>query len=557
MHRRIELLKQWLVTRDRELLVLAAITLVGLIARWMLAVGFMLGDDISYTDLIRDFMGGHYMQIGAIGQYSYRPMWVYPLAFSIKLFGWSRHTLVLYPVVTGSLIPLLMALWIRRHLPRGSMAPVLCAAILACYPTLFVDSLVLANEIPMIFWCLTCVNVFGLAFAQLAQSPRLTSRPWRLGAWSFLAGVALCAAYQVKSAAIPVLGLWLTADLLLQVRRHGWPKWWPLALAAVAFVLPVIGVQAFYYSKVGHPLGNFVGELRLYELGLPPEYFQGKIDNTGILSQYPLQLFDLDGYPGYRILWHGIWAWLGLGLAVLGCLGWKKIPADHRVLTGALILVTVGLFLFLEFWPTRLKPYYMPNCFAGRPWRYMDVMGPTLAAWIAILLTLPKLFDRWFFHVLRIVLLAVGFGVAGYGIMVRCYEFGDRASEFRRVAEDKAILAPYLDVPHFIDMDGFGAMRATLGLPERPELIGQGSGAEKIILDFRRYRGGCVWTGGARRYGVSADDAWAPSQVQALGGKLRLVHTWTSELRPWRIYSLQLWAYEPNPPTIHDHPPPH
>ena len=554
--RQTERFTQWLAARDRTVVVMVALTLVGFCARWMLGVGFMLGDDISYTDLIRDVLDGHWMQVEAIGQYSYRPMWVYPLAASIKLFGWSQRSLVLYPILTGSLIPLLMALWIRRHLPRGSIAPALCFAILACYPTLFVDSLVLSNETPMIFWCLACVNLFGLAFAQLAQSSQVTSRPWRLGGWSILAGTAFAAAYQVKSAAIPVLGLWLSADLLLHIRRHGWPKWGPLGLAAGAFVIPTLGVQYFYYTKTGHFLGNFQGELHFYDLDLPPDYFAGKYDVATIMGQYPLQLFQLDGYEGYQILLHGIWTWAGAGLVVLAFLAWKMIPREERILTVALVVVTVGLYLFLQYWPARLKPYYMPNCFAGRPWRYMDVIGPTTGAVIAILLTLPGLSDRRVFQGLRFVVLAAGFIVAGYGIAVRCFEFHDRASEFRRVGEDKAILAPYQDVPHFIDVDGYGALRAALGMPKHPELIGRGSGA-KVILDFRHYPGGCVWTGGARRYGVNSDDAWAPTQVQALGGQLRLVHTWQSDERPWRINSLQLWAFEPNPPTIHDHPPPH
>jgi len=555
---RVEPLKQWLATRDRDLLILAGVTCVGFIARWWLAMGFMLGDDISYTDLIRDVMGGHWMQVEAVGQYSYRPMWIYPLAASVKLFGWDYHALVLYPMVTGALIPLLMALWLRRHLPRGSQAPVLCAVILTCYPTLFIDSLMLANEIPMIFWSLLCVNVFGVAFDHLAASPHLGSRPWRLGGWSFLAGLMLAAAYQVKTAAVPALGLWLLADLVLNVRRLGWPKVAPLMLAAAAFAIPTLEVQAYYYSKIGDFLGNFHGELRLYDLNLPREYFKGELDIRGLLDSYPSQLLRLDGYEGYRIFLHGIWIYIGIGLAGLGLLFCWKIPRDERAMAAALVIVTVGLYLFLQYWPTRLKPYYLPNCFTGRPWRYMDVIGVTTSGVIAILFTLPALQQRWYGQAFRIAVLAAGFGVAGYSLMVRGFEFNDRADEFRRVTADRALITPYLDVPHYMDPDGYGSIRAASHFPKKPELIGRGGTRhDKILIDMRKTNGGCAWTGGNRHYGVDADTAWSPDQIQAIGGELRLVHTWYAGDRPWRKYSLQLWAYVPPPPSIHDHFPRH
>lgn len=530
------------------------LTLVGLLARWYFAVGFLLGDDISYVELVRDAINGYYMTIEAVGQYAYRPMWIYPIAAAIKLFGWDPHILVLYPMITGGLIPVLTALWIRRHLPVGSKAPLLCAVILQCYPTMFVDSLVLANEIPMIFWALLCVNLFGMAYAHLAQSTEFWSRPLRLFSLSLLSGLAFGASYQVKASAIPVLGLWLLGELILQLRRHGRPKAGPFALAAVGFALPVLAIQTFYLSKTGSLMGNFRGEIRLYELWLPREYFQGTFDNVGTLMAYVHQLLSPYGYEGYMSLLHGPWVWIALGLILIAGFIWRQLPREHRAVGGMLLLVTTGLFLFMEFWPARMDPYYIPNCFSGRPWRYIDVLAPTVAAWVAVILMPPRRMNRGVFQAVRVLALAGGFGIAGYCMVLRIFEFADRSMEFRQVYETKEILKPYLNVPHYIDADGSGHLQAFLGMPRKPVIIGRSSGTEEITLDLRQHEGACVWTGGARRYGVNADDAYSPEKIRVIGGELRLVHTWLSTDRPWRLHPLQLWAYHPAPQENHEAP---
>ena len=141
-----------MAARDRALLILVAITTVSLLLHWIFAIGAALGDDGSYASLTREILRGGYPSLGAIGITEFRPAWFLPIAASVWLLGWTARGLVLYPVVAGAFLPLLTALWLRRHLPRESPAPVLCGGILACYPTLFVDSLMLVNDIAVIFW---------------------------------------------------------------------------------------------------------------------------------------------------------------------------------------------------------------------------------------------------------------------------------------------------------------------------------------------------------------------------------------------------------------------
>lgn len=542
---RAEPARRWLVASDPHLLILVAITLAALIVHWFLAMGYALGDDGPYSDLIHQILEGSYPAIGPVGQYEYRPMWLLPVAASVRLLGWTDHGLVLYPLITGSFVPLLSALWLRRHLPAGSKAPLLCAGVLALYPTLFVDSLMLVNEMPMIFWSLLCVNLFGAAYARLVDY-----RPGQrsLFSWigpAFLAGIAFAAAYQVKVSAVPILGLWLAGDLALQVFRLGWPSVRParrLTLAALVFLLPAFGVQAFYFARIGHPLGNFIGEVRFYDSELAGEYFQGKLRYDGLFLQYLGHLFLPFGDEGYQAFLHGAWAWIGVGLAmVLACV-WRRLPRQERAVALVFFASSLAVFLFLEFWPTRLRPYYVPNCNGGRPWRYMDVIAPGIAAGTAVMLTLPGISLRPVFSALRTGLLSLGLLVAGYSLVIRWFEFEDRTSDFRRVARESAtVLAPYRDLPQIIDIDGYAHLRFALRWPSQPELRANLSD----LLDLRKSPAVCVWTGGARREALDGDTAWAPDRIRFLGKKLVLIHTWEALRRPWRHNPLQLWLHCP------------
>jgi hypothetical protein len=543
---------RWLAARNPHLLILAAITLAVLASRWLLAVGYALGDDSPYTDMIHGILEGAYPAIGSIGQYEYRPMWLLPLAASVRLLGWTEHGLVLYPLVTGSLVPLLSALWLRRHLPAGSKAPLLCAVILAVYPTIFVDSLMLVNEMPMIFWCLLCVNLFGLTYARLVDC-----RPGLAGlfswiALSFLAGIAFASAYQVKVTAVPILGLWLIGEFALQLNCLGWPKVQPkrqIALAGLAFLVPAFGLQTFYFVKIGHPLGNFIGEFRFYDGCLPSEYFQGKLRFDGIFMAYVQHLFLPFGDKGYQSVLHGAWAWIGVGSALALACFWRRLPRQERTVAMVFFASTVAVFLFLEFWPVRLKPYYVPNCYSGRPWRYMDVMAPGIAAWTAVVLTLPEISLRPKLSALRIGVVSAGLFVAGYCLVVRYFEFEDRSSDFRRVRTDCAtILDPYRELLQIIDLDGCGQLRFSLGWPRHPEVRANLSD----LLDLRRSPAACVWTGGARRESLDGDIAWSPDRIRFLGRELVLIHTWEALRQPWRHHPLQLWLYRPFPPFAHE-----
>ena len=288
-------IKRWLAARDPALSILVSITLVGLLARWIFVIGTALPDDPGYaTPLFGFILRGGYPSLGDMGQAEFRPAWLLPIGASIHWLGWTAHGIALYPIITGGLIPLLTALWLRRNLPRGSQAPVVCALILAGYPVLFVDSLMWVNEVPLIFWSLLCVNLFGGAYARLAESPHTACQHLSWLGFSVLAGAAFAAAYQVKVTALPILGIWLTTEVLLQVVRRGWPgrgRWILLWAAAAVFLLPALGVQLFYQARTGHFLGNIQAEMRMYAVKLPENYLSGNLQFHDLFFEYVEQLF--------------------------------------------------------------------------------------------------------------------------------------------------------------------------------------------------------------------------------------------------------------------------
>jgi len=549
---RIQHFKRWLATREAELPILAAITLVGLVFRWVCAIGAALPDDGGYATLLKGLVEGNYPSLGSVGQAEFRPAWLLPIAASLRWLGWTAHGLVLYPIITGGLIPFLTGLWLRRHLRSGSQGPLLCTVILACYPVLFVDSLLLVNEMPLIFWCLMCVNLFGSAYSRLVDPLAGARKHLAWIGFSLLAGAAFAAAHQVKVLAIPMLGIWLLTESLLQVARGGWPlrkDWAALVLASLVFLLPTLGVQLFYQAKTGHFFGNIAAELRIYDARLPENYLSGNVQLHDVLHKYFEQLFFPFGPIGFRVLLHGVWIWVALGLGAVAGLLWRWLPVPERAMAFIFLGSALMLFLFIEYWPFRLRPYYLPILFDGRPWRYPDVLAPPIAAFVAIILTLPRVFDRWILRGLRYGLLCACFGVSGYCLAVRYYIFEDYTADYRRAAVASATsLKSYWELGQIMDYDGCGQFQETLGWPDKTSF----QPSRTRFLDLRDSPPVCIWTGGARREGMNADAAWSADRLEVLGGDVVLIRTFDGLQRPWRTRLLQLWLFRPAAKDSHE-----
>lgn len=356
----------------------------------------------------------------------------------------------------------------------------------------------------------------------------------------------------MKATAIPVLGIWLATELFLQIlqgRRPGWKTMAVLVSAAAAFVLPSLCVQAFYLTRTGSFLGNITGEMRLYDQWLPDSYFHGQFEIRDLLWTYIYQLVFPVGQSGFQTLIHGAWICVVPGLGVVAAIFWRWLPRPGRMLALTFLLSTIGLFLFFEFWPARLKPYYLPNCFPGRSWRYLDVLAPPMAAFVSVMLTLPGIFARPTLRVLRGGLLSACFCVAGYCLLVRYHQYEDSTADYRHAAAASTTsLKFFFRLPQLLDPDGCGQFKATLGWPDETTLQTH----RDRFLDLRDSPPVCVWTGGARREGMNADASWSPDRLRILGGDAVLIRTFPGLRRPWRPHLLQLWFCRPTKMDSHE-----
>ena len=318
---------------------------------------------------------------------------------------------------------------------------------------------------------------------------------------------------------------------------------------AAVFLLPALGVQLFYQAKTGHFFGNIQAEMRMYAVKLPEKYLSGNLQFHDLFYQYVEQLFLPFGPDGFHMLLHGIWMWVALGLGVVAGVLWRWLPSPERTMAFVYFFSALGLFLFIEYWPFRLWPHYLPISFDGRPWRYTDVLAPPVAAFTAVVLTLPGVFDRWLLGALRGCLLSACLGIAGYCTVVRYHEYEDSTADYRHAAAASTTwLESYCRLPQVIDEDGGEQFLEMLGWPDTTLL----QPSRSRFLDLRNSPPVCIWTGGARREGMSADGAWSPDRMKILGGDAVLIHTFAALRRPWRSHLLQLWLFRPTKVDSHD-----
>jgi len=161
------------------------------------------------------------------------------------------------------------ALAAKESFPRvsGSGALRLYFGLLSCS---FVDSLMLVNEMPLIFWCLLCVNLSGSVYSRLTGPPKGRWLLRRIG-FPLLAGATFAIAYQVKVSAIPILGFLVDDRVSPPGRPAGWPErkhWAALALASLSTCCQSLGVQLFYQRRPAFPW-HMIGEVRLYAMLIP------------------------------------------------------------------------------------------------------------------------------------------------------------------------------------------------------------------------------------------------------------------------------------------------
>lgn len=271
-------------------------------------------------------------------------------AFGYTDFG------VVAPVLLASLVTTALVFLFVWRLVSPEAAG-WCALLYATEPFNVVNSTTMTNDV--ILACLTFASLTLFLIADQSAGRGLTLRLFAAS------GALMVAAFLVKIAMAPVVcGILLYSTVTL--RRSPAAAWghgmFFGTLAAGLFVVSLV-----YYWKTGDVLWQFKAEAFYYETYKPDWYVSGAIDYAALMWYYPRSLFSLSGLPGFKYLEHGLLFWWFVPASVI-VVFWQRNP-----LLRFLVVLTVIIFAFFQFYPQYLSPRYLPLV---RQERYVELLLP-------------------------------------------------------------------------------------------------------------------------------------------------------------------------------------
>lgn len=391
---------------------LAGVLALAILVRARFFVGFGLGDDLTYVGHADLILSGGYPPLDPLNQYAYRPLLLLLFAGGIALFGHTDFGVVA-PVFFASLVTTtLIYLFVRRLI--DARAAVWCAVLFAFEPFNVVNSTTMTNDV-----ILSCLVFASVALFLLADLGDATSRQLTL---RFLAaGAVMFAAFLVKITVAPVLMAIALYSLIACRRRASFVLRYH-SVFYLAFLTGVAASGAAYWLLTGDPLWQFKAETFYYETYKPDWYLAGAIDYWGLMSQYPRSLFGISGVPGHAYRDHGLLFWALVPATVV------MLRRGTRVM-GLLLLVALCVFLFFQFYPQYLHPWYLPLV---RQDRYLEMLLPAVVIVVGTFLWDVSR-TRPLVAVAVLSVLVVDFVAQG----------ARRAYHFRDSQEDMRVLAQY------------------------------------------------------------------------------------------------------------------
>jgi len=507
---------------------------IALCTRIPFAIGYVLGDDGTYLRVAADFLNRGLTIVGPTGQTEYRLGFLVPFVLFLKLFNYSKLGLVFYSLISGALlIPLTVAM-VARHTTWRSYAPWICSIILLTYPTLWVDSLILVNDLPTITWALISTALFLRAIDRQTRPDQ-----WR-AFFGIASSTALVFSYTTKITGVVVWASLLGAELFIS-RNADWKR---IYFVIPFFIIPIALAQGFFSIKTGNFLGNYFGEQKLYEAWIPNEYWTGQLNISSLMASYPSVLFEQQGTSPFLASLHSLYPILSVIITPLVWLLFRfrlsarPFISDSRA---AIIYLFFGmsLYLFLQYFPARLSPFYLPNAFPGRPWRYLDVLIPFIAATSACSLS-AMLTQHKIIAFTAFLITAFAMWISGTSIVLRYYDLADRSSDLARAgATMRQVRTACSDKNIYLELDAIEHLRFVLNPTGHPPLFDYLTHTEDLRRD-----GGCVFTGGSRREAIPGGTALSDSALHAKFPDATLVLEWPAALTPWRFEVLRLWKIE-------------
>jgi 4-amino-4-deoxy-L-arabinose transferase-like glycosyltransferase len=493
---------------------LALILLAAIAVRAIFFVGFGLGDDLGYLDHVDRILAGHYPSLDPLNQYAYRPLLLLLFAGGVALFGHTELGIVA-PVLLSSFATTALVFALVWHL-IDRKAAWWCALLYACEPFDVVNSTTMTNDV--ILSCLVFAS-FGLFL--LADQELAAVKSMRLFAAS---GAVMVAAFLVKISVVPALCA-LGLYSLVTLRRRPGVALGRHVIFYLTFAVGLAGVCFAYYLKKGDFLWQFRSEFAYYETYKPDWYLAGNIDYRSLMWEYPTSLFWRTGYGPYRYFDHSVLFWLFVPAAI-----WFTRKGSSVITF--MIVSSIVIFAFFEFYPQYLAPRYLPLV---RQDRYLEMLLPGSIVVVGTM-----------FHsvsqsrpVLAKVALCLLLGHCANEAARRSHEYNDSQQDVRELARYAASTVVATHKPLAVDVPARNALQFYLkNVPLALELV---------TADRQSNLHDCyVAIGGARSSWWAQDMVFDVPQ-EHLPPNWILAYEVTGEKRPWRPSNLRVY-YVADPP---------
>jgi len=408
----------------RRHLGIALILILAIAVRTVYFVGFGLGDDTGYFNLIIQVLNGHWVSYGYMNQYAFRPLLLLSSAASFKLFGINEFAFIL-PVLLASIGSIIVAYHLGKLL-FGHHAGIMAALALALYPFNVFNSVTYDNDVIIAFFMgLVMLFLFKARQMELSKQPVLY----------ILAGFFLVIAYLFKMTALILLGVTGVITLVETVcyRKHFRQLWF-----YASFLLFFFMVLCFYKLQTGEFLRHFHAEKIFYDTNIPDFYLSGNFDVKQMLLHYPHYMFRQSVFGETQFFQFGLYFYL-FPPALLIML-WQG--ADRRY--GLLLLWWFfALFFWLEFMPSNWDPYYLP---IPRQERYLEIVN------LPLVLTVGW-FLAWMGHrspAVSVFIVVVLAATSLYNTHIRHTFVNDSIADLKHVSEwlcEQKAKKIYVDAP--------------------------------------------------------------------------------------------------------------
>jgi 4-amino-4-deoxy-L-arabinose transferase-like glycosyltransferase len=336
-----------------ELLTISLIVILAVAIRVIYFIGYGLGDDLSYVNLSKQILAGHWVNYAYLNQYAYRPLLLLSVAGSFKLFGINEIAFIL-PIFLFSICSIPLAYYLGKRL-FNSLAGILAALTLAIYPFNVFNSVTFDNDVIIAFF----MGLVVLLFIKARES-EISKQTM----WYSLAGFFLVISYLFKMTSLTLIALFIPFTLFdFVVQRRNFRQVWFYISFGVFFFM----VLCFYKVATGEFFRHFIAERVYYNTYIPDYYLKGAFSVKDMLLQYPLHMFQPLIFGEIKFFEFGLYLYFFIPALLL--MFYKNPNQRYNLL---LLWWFVSLFASLEFSPSNWDPYFLP---VPRQERYLEIIN--------------------------------------------------------------------------------------------------------------------------------------------------------------------------------------